>query len=109
MLTVLILGNLTALSQDSLGGKWYTLEQRKQCIKCLMNEPIKDSIIAIRETQVIELKEAFDGCSAVVNDQRIQLMVKDDEINKLRRHRKALLGVSGGLLGLILVVFLITP
>jgi hypothetical protein len=72
-----------------------------------MNEPIKDSIILIREVQITELKENYDGAVSVIEDQRLENELQAERIVKLKKHRKILLSVSGGLAGLVAILMVI--
>lgn len=89
------------ITPSDTSGVWYSYRQDVNCLRCLMQESKKDSIISIRETQTTELRESLDGCVSTVNDQRLELMLKDDEIVKLKSHRKILLFTSGGLLAVV--------
>lgn len=85
----------------------YTDRQDQNCLRCLMQEEKKDSIITIREVQVSELRESFDGAVSVIEDLRLESILKDEKIVRLKTHRKILLSVSGGLIAVLIISFLI--
>lgn len=72
-----------------------------------MQEVKKDSIISIREAQITELKEDYDGAVSLIDDLRLEAILKDEEIFKLKKQRKVLLSVSGGLLGFLILSFVL--
>lgn len=108
---MLLLGNSIAwsqsITQDSLGGKWYTKKQRINCNRCLVNEVIIDSMLTDCEVERINLKNDFDNSVKIIEDLRLEAILKDEEIVKLKTHRKILLSVSGGLIGLVVILFLV--
>lgn len=103
MITLLIVNSI-AWSQDSSGGKWYTYEQRKQCIECLINQPIIDSMLTDCEAERINLKKDFDRSVKIIEDLRLEAIEQRDTIYKLKNQRKVLLSISGGLVAVVLIL-----
>lgn len=85
----------------------YTDKQDRNALRCLMQEVKKDSIISIREAQITELKEDYDGAVSLIDDLRLEAILKDEEISKLKKQRKILLSISGGLLGFLILSFVL--
>lgn len=85
----------------------YTDKQDLNCLRCLLSETKKDSLIAIRDIQVKEIRKDYLQSVDIIEDLRLEAILKDEEIVKLKTHRKILLSVSGGLIGLVVILFLV--
>ena len=91
-----------SLTQDSC--ICYTDKQDLNCLRCLLSEVKKDSILSIREIQIKAVRKDYLDCVDIVEELRLESILKDEEIVKLKTHRKILLSISGGLVGLLVVV-----
>lgn len=85
-----------SITQDSI---YYTIEQDKRCLECLINKSKKDTII-------IKLEKALDIDSVIIQKHELSIInlrteskEKDSKISKFKRQRKPAF-IIGILLGL---------
>jgi len=99
---MLTLGNLTASSQ-SISGDTVCIKRDRaiRCVECLMNKPLKDSVITLQGLQIRDLSEGLQKQTRATELTQIALE-SEQELHAITK-RKRWWWLGGGLLGGVIV------
>ena len=107
MFGVLTLKSATVYAQSSTPdstGVYYTAQQDKRCLECLINAPKKDTIIK-------DLKRVVSIDSVIIMKHEANLIIlrnenrqKENKIGQLKKNRKYLV-IFGAITGLLTQIF----
>ena len=72
-----------------------TREQQKTCIKCLINEPIKDSIIISKDSIIVLQREFIENTDGYIERLDSALAESRKDLEKMKKKRKRAFAFGG--------------
>lgn len=94
ILILYLINSWTAFGQICSDCVEITREEQRTCIKCLINEPIKDSIIISKDSIIVIQREFIESSEVYIEtlDSRLAESIKDFEKMKKKRKRAFVFG-----------------
>ena len=112
LILILLLSSNYCFSQKDTSGVFYTNNQDKRCLECLINSPKKDSLISNYGLQIVNFCSVITKQEVMIGDLEKVGLEKDEKIVKLNLHLSRsrrlvkLTGIAGVAIGVLGTVFL---
>ena len=97
------MNNLIVFSQPCFDCVEITRDQQRTCIKCLINEPIKDSIIVSKDSIIVLQRSFIEYSDVLIDDLDSRLAETQKDLEKMKKKRKRAF-VFGGISTIFAVI-----